>query len=268
MRTAIQHATNGGTRIAYETAGSGEPVLLMQGLGYGRSGWGRLPELLAADFTVLIYDNRGFGDSDKPPGPYSTAALADDAAAVLDAAGIERAHVLGLSLGGMAAQELALRRPERVHRLVLLSTTPGGARAFPMPAVTVQLMLTAATLPPELALRRLVENAIADSAPSALVEQILAYRLAHPPDQAGWEAQASAGITHDAFGRLEALRAPTLVIHGRDDTVVDARNGELLAKSIPDARLELLPGCGHLAAFEQPVTLAGLVHSFLVEDRP
>ena len=252
-------ARNGDVEIAYEVLGDGPPLLLIQGLGYGGRGWGPTLDALAEDFRVVAFDHRGFGASDRPPGPYTTAQLAADSVAVLDAAGIERAHVVGASLGGMAAQELALARPERVDRLVLQGTTPGGLRAYPMPARTVALFGEAASLGPAVALRRFVENALADDAPAELVDRVVAYRSANLPDPAGWQAQAAAGVTHDALDRLGGIAAPTLVVHGTGDAVVDYRNGELLAARIPGARLELVPGAGHLLFWEQPELLARLV---------
>jgi pimeloyl-ACP methyl ester carboxylesterase len=262
VSTALR-ADSAGIGIAYELLGDGPPLLLVQGLGYGGRGWGPVLDLLAEDFLVVTYDPRGFGASDVPPGPYTAAQLAADAAAVLDAAGLERAGVLGASLGGMAAQELALERPELVDRLVLACTTPGGADAYPMPARTVRLLLEGPTLAPELALRRFVENALGDDAPGELVERILAYRKANPPDPAGWAAQAAAGAAFDAHDRLGAIEAPTLVVHGTADAVVDPRNAGVLAAAIPDARPELLPGCGHLLFWEQPERFAVLVSEFL-----
>ena len=120
-------------RIAWERHGAGEPLLLVHGLGYARWGWEPVLPGLAERFDVLLFDNRGIGESDAPPGPYTVAELAGDAVAVLDEAGVERAHVVGTSLGGMVAQELALAHPGRVDRLVLACTTPGGPQAFPLP---------------------------------------------------------------------------------------------------------------------------------------
>src|SRR5581483_4793692 len=140
-------------------------LLLMQGLGYTREGWGPLRERLARRYRVLSYDNRGIGESEIPPGPYTVDELAADGVAVLDEAGVERAHVLGASLGGYAAQALAAAAPERVERLVLASTSPGGAAAFPLPEGTLKLMAEAPTLPPDVALRRFVRNAMAPDPP-------------------------------------------------------------------------------------------------------
>ncbi len=250
-------------RLAYDVRGTGVPVLLIQGLGYGRGGWGPLPALLAADHMVVTFDNRGFGDSEKPAGPYTTPLLAADALAVLDAAGLERAHVVGASLGGMVAQELALAHPQRVDKLVLVCTTPGGAGAFPMPERTVALFAQAQTLDPLDALRRFVVNSLSSRARKQLVEDVFAYRVAHPPDADGWQAQLAAGTSHDALARIGNLRMPTLVVHGTEDHVVDHRNALLLAERIPGARLELVEGAGHLLFWEDAERIGSLVTEFL-----
>lgn len=262
MRTEPSYAVNGDVRIAYESRGEGEPLLLMHGLGYGRWGWEPVLDGFAEDLRVLYYDNRGIGDSDVPPGPYTARQLAEDAVAVLDAAGVERASIVGTSLGGMAAQELALGFPERVERLVVACTTPGGPSAHPMPQQTVELMLAAPALAPDVALRRFVVNALAPGAPDELVERIYALRLANPFDSNGWQAQAAAGIGFDAFDRVGGIQAPTLVVTGTEDVVVDPRNSELLAERIDGARLERVPG-GHLFFWEDPTRFVSLVKEFL-----
>jgi len=254
-------------RIAWERHGSGPPLLLVHGLGYARWGWEPVLPGLADRFEVLLFDNRGIGESDAPPGPYTAAELAGDAVQVLDEASVDRAHVVGTSLGGMVAQELALSYPERVDRLVLACTTPGGANAHPMPQQTVALMAEAATLAPETALRRFVENALAPATVATrpeLVERILAHRLETAQRPAAWAAQAAAGATFDAFDRLPALGAPTLVQHGDEDVVVDPRNADLLVELLPDGRLERYRGCGHLFFWEEPERFVSAVSSFLV----
>jgi pimeloyl-ACP methyl ester carboxylesterase len=192
--------------------------------------------------------------------------MAADAVRVLDEAGVERAHVVGTSLGGMVAQELALSSPDRVDRLVLACTTPGGAKAHPMPQQTVALMAAAATLDPETALRRFVENALAPATVAArpeLVERILVHRLETAQAPAAWAAQAAAGATFDAFDRLPALTAPTLVTTGTEDGVVDPRNSELLARLLPDARQVVFPATGHLFFWEEPDGFVASASSFL-----
>jgi 3-oxoadipate enol-lactonase len=262
MKTPALVAANGGVRIAYEVRGSGDPLLLMQGLGYGRWGWEPVVDAFADELRVLFYDNRGIGESDVPAGPYTARQLAEDAVAVLDAEEVERADVVGTSLGGMAAQELAIGFPDRVNRLVLACTTPGGLTSHPMPQQTVELMLSAPTLAPETALRRFVENALAPGASAELVERILALRLANPFDPKGWQAQAAAGAAFDALDRLARIQAPTLVVTGTEDVVVDPRNSELLAARIPTSRLERVPG-GHLFFWEDPERFVTLVKEFL-----
>jgi len=252
-------------KIAWDRRGNGAPLLLIHGLGYARWGWEPVLPELAEQFDVILFDNRGIGESDAPPGPYTVAEMAADAVQVLDEAGVARAHVVGTSLGGMIAQELALAYPERVDRLVLACTTPGGQKAHPMPQVTVALMAEAATLEPAVALRRFVENALAPATVEAhpeIVEQIMAHRLATAQQPAAWAAQASAGATFDAYDRLGALAAPTLVQHGDEDVVVDPRNADLLVELLPDARLERVPG-GHLFFWEAPEQFVSSVSGFL-----
>ncbi len=253
-------------RIAWERHGEGAPLLLIHGLGYARWGWEPVLLGLTERFDVILFDNRGIGASDAPPGPYTAAEMAADAMRVLDEAGVDRAHVVGTSLGGMIAQELALAHPERVDRLVLACTTPGGPNAHPMPRQTLTLLAEAATLEPAVAMRRFVENALAPGTVAArpeLVERIMVHRLATAQDPVAWAAQASAGATFDAYDRLGALDAATLVQHGDEDVVVDPRNGELLARVLPAARLERFPRSGHLFFWEQPARFVASVAEHL-----
>jgi 3-oxoadipate enol-lactonase len=252
--------------IAWERHGVGEPLLLIHGLGYARWGWEPVLPGLAERFAVVTFDNRGIGESDAPDGPYTVAQMAADTVQVLDEAGVERAHVVGTSLGGMVAQELALSYPDRVERLVLAATTPGGPRSHPMPQVTIDLWGQTATLEPVVALRRFVENALAPKTVAErpeIVERILTHRLATAQDPVAWAAQASAGATFDAYDRLGGLVAPTLVQHGSEDVVVDPRNAELLVGLVPDARFEAFPGTGHIYYWEQPERFVSSVTSFL-----
>jgi pimeloyl-ACP methyl ester carboxylesterase len=252
-----------GVRIAWERRGTGEPLLLIHGLGYARWGWEPVVDALAGDHELVLFDNRGIGDSDAPAGIYSVRMLAEDAVAVLDAAGLKRAHVLGTSLGGMVALQLALDWPRRVDRLVLACTTPGGAAAAPMPEQTIRLMQEAPALPPEVALRRFVENAFGPEPDPALVERILQHRLATAQHPTAWASQAAAGAAFDVWDRVPEITMPTLVLTGDEDAVVDPRNSELLADRIPGARLEIFPGSGHLFFWEQPDRFVQVVTDFL-----
>jgi pimeloyl-ACP methyl ester carboxylesterase len=253
-----------GTRIARYESGEGQPLLLIHGLGYaGGWGWGPVLAPLGERFRVLTFDNRGIGGSDRPPGPYTARMLAEDAVAVLDAAGLDRAHVIGTSLGGMAAQELALGWPERVDRLVLACTTPGGPSAYPMPEATVRLITEQVDLPRDQRFRVFVRNALSEPYDEAVVDRITALRLEEAQPLEAWQAQAAAGMGFDAHDRVAGIRAPTLVVTGTADEVVDARNSELLAAVIPDARLERFDGCGHLFFWQQPERFVRLVTDFL-----
>lgn len=247
--------------IHWDSHGAGTPLLLIQGLGYGRWGWDPVVPSLAERYRVLTFDNRGIGDSDKPDGPYTAQEMADDAVQVLDEAGIDRAHVLGASLGGMIAQELAVKAPGRVEKLVLCCTTAGGPDAYPLPEATMKLFVEAPSLAPEVALRRFVENALGADPPAGLVDDLFARRVANPPDPAGWQAQAAAGTT---FPGVDApIAAPTLILQGTDDNVVDERNADVLAAKIPGSRIERFPGAGHLFFWEQPEAFVRIVSEFL-----
>jgi 3-oxoadipate enol-lactonase len=253
-------------KIAHETRGVGEPLVLVHGLAYDRAGWGRFPDLLAEHFRVVLIDNRGVGESDAPPGPYTVAEMAEDVVGVLDELGIERTHLFGVSLGGYIAQELTLTHPGRVEKLVLCSTAPGGPKAVPMPVATQQVFATYPTMEREAGLRMFVENSLGARGVRErpeLVEEIFQYRLGHAPTVEAWVAQATAGATYDSYDRIGAIDVPTLVVHGDADVVVDPGNAALLGELIPNARVELIPDRGHLMVWEDSERVAELVTEFL-----
>jgi pimeloyl-ACP methyl ester carboxylesterase len=182
--------------------------------------------------------------------------MAADVLQVLDEAGVGRAHVVGASLGGMIAQEVAAAAPDRVDRLVLCCTTPGGDAQVPMPEVTVRLFQEAASLEPLEALHRFVVNALGPGAPGPLVEEIYRRRVENPPDPVGWQGQAAAGTTFP--GVDGTITAPVLVLHGTADNVVAVGNAQLLG-----GRVELFEGAGHLFFWEQPERFVRIVTEFL-----
>jgi 3-oxoadipate enol-lactonase len=239
---------------------------MIQGLGFDRTGWNPVIPALHKHFRLLLMDNRGCGASDTAGRLFAVPDLARDAVAVLDAAGVRRAHVLGASLGGMVAQEVAIGFPDRVDRLVLACTTPGWPSGYPMPATSLRLMARTRNLPRESAVRRHVENALSRKTVEndpATVERLVEHQLARPSDPAGWSALNGAGARYYGGRRQTRIRARTLVLQGSDDTVVDPRNGALLAQRIPDAELVVLPGLGHLFFWEQPASLTEPVIAFL-----
>lgn len=255
-----------GTRIAYETRGEGEPLVLVHGLAYDRAGWGPLPDLLAERFRVVLPDNRGVGESDAPPGPYTVAQMAGDVLAVLDDAGIEQTDLFGVSLGGYIAQELALTSSGRLRRLILCSTAVGGPSAVPMPERTQQVFATYPTMEREAGLRMFVENSLGERGVRELpelVDEIFRYRLGHAPTVDAWTAQAAAGATYVNDDRVDRIAVPTLVVAGGADVVVDPANAELLGSKIAGARVELVPDRGHLLFWEDSPAVARLVTEFL-----
>jgi 3-oxoadipate enol-lactonase len=261
-------ARNGPVRIAYDVRGHGRPLVLVQGVGIGRWGWEPVADRLARRFQVITIDNRGVGASDSPPGPFTTAAMAGDVLAVLDHAGIQRASVLGTSLGGMVAQELALAHPDRVDRLVLVATLPGGPRSRPMPLGTTYLFAAAPFLTSKLRLQQFVHNALGPATRRGrpeIAERLAAAKQASPQSETAWRAQVAAGMLFNPLGRQRDITQPTLVIQGTADRVVDPGNAGVLADLLPAARVERFDGAGHLLYWEQPRRFARLVTSFLTD---
>jgi 3-oxoadipate enol-lactonase len=268
-----RYARRDDLRIAYELRGlavSRRPALLLiQGLGFDRAGWGPAIGPLQRRFRLVLVDNRGSGRS-AGAGSFSVADMAGDALAVLDDAGIGAAHVLGASLGGMIAQELAVQHPDRVSRLILACTTPGWPFAYPMPLPSVRLIAASQRLAPEEALRRHVENALSASTVAdrpELVQQIIDCQpsgSSRDPD--AWQAQAAAGGRYAGSLRQRRIRARTLVLQGTADRVVDPRNARLLAGRISRADLVTFPGLGHLFFWEDPGAFAAAVTSFLHDN--
>jgi 3-oxoadipate enol-lactonase len=250
-----------------DSGGSGEPLLLISGLGYSSWCWAELRETLRERWRVITFDNRGTGRSAQPAGPYSIAMLADDAASVLDARGVEAAHVMGHSMGGYIALTLARRHPQRVRSLVLVSTAGGGRGCLPLPEDTRAAWLAAAGLPPEQYARRTMPLSFAPGWTERHPERFERYlqnRLQHPTPPACWAAQFQACEQYFAEGvGAERITQPALVIHGTADRVIPFANGELLAAQLPNARLLRLDGIGHLPYLEEPELFTSVVREFL-----
>lgn len=259
----MPYTESDGVRIYWEEHGDGEPLLMIMGLGYSLEMWSRALPAFAEHFRVIIFDNRGVGRSDVPAGPYTIAAMAADAAAVMTAAGLKRAHVLGLSMGGMIAQEFALRYPERVHSLVLGCTTFGGPNAVPASPEVIALLMARATMAAEDAIRVMVPHIYDAGTPPERIEEDLAVRRRTLPTAEGYMAQVQAVMAWTSYDRLSELAAPTLVIHGLTDELIPAENGKLLAERIAGAELVLLPAASHLFLTDQPEAAIAGVLTFL-----
>jgi pimeloyl-ACP methyl ester carboxylesterase len=267
----MPHAAVDGTQLYYERRGDGEPLLLIQGMSGTHLAWGE-PFLgaLGDGLDLVAYNHRGIGESGPQADAVTIVGLADDAAGVLDALGWESAHVLGVSMGGMVAQELALRHPARVRRLVLGCTYPGGAEArLPEPALVQQLAGAMLSGDRDQALRAgFAANLSASfAAEAANWDAFHAMATTLPVPVPVIMAQMQAVIGHDTSARLSAIERPTLVVHGTDDQMLPVANGELVARLIPGARLELLEGIGHMFWWEQPERSAALVREHVLATR-
>ncbi|MEZ4372391.1 MAG: alpha/beta fold hydrolase [Polyangiaceae bacterium] len=272
MHVDIPQKAGRSVRLYYELRGKSgaPPLLLIRGLARHLLHWGKLPELLEDDFRLVLFDNRGMGRSEVPRPPYTTARMADDAAEVLRAAGVERAHVFGMSLGGMIAQELALRHTTRVDRLVLGCTRAGPGTGPRIAPKTVLEMLGAGRFAPDEAIARTAHLALGERFISEHPEVIAEWRALardYPPARAGFLGQLVAGGLHDTRRRLSRVAQPTLVITGDADNLIHADHSRYLAKRIRDAQLEVLPGAGHDFTTERPELAAQLLKAFLLPER-
>src|SRR5215212_5135956 len=265
----MPYAERKGVRLYFEEQGSGEPLLLIMGLGGDIRLWSNQLPALAPHYRVIAFDNRGSGRSDVPPGPYSIAEMADDALAVLDHLGVERAHVLGWSMGGMIAQELAVAYPERVDRLALLSTV---ARSYPwlstwfgwaaqarergMDTTGMALWLmpwfyTTAFMSQGEKVQAALDAAAAD--PDVITAE-------------GYAAQAAACrayVKTASLDRLAAITAMTLVLVGADDVLTPPVYAWEIGERIANARVAVLSGGGHGIPLERPDAVNNAVLDFL-----
>ena len=260
-------ATVGGVRIAHYVRGAGPPALFIMGLGGRATDWNEaFLAAVAKRFEVITFDNRGTGASDRPTGEYTLELMADEAVGVLDALSRPRAHVIGISMGGMIAQLVALRHPERVDHLVLIATHGGGPRVVP-PTPAAMAVLTADRLRPPAELIRDSMSTITAPGFAArnpeTIEALVALAEAQPTPVSVFARQLAAIMASSRMARLGDVTRPTLVVHGMEDPLVPPANGAALARTIPGARLVELPGCGHLPMWECPARLANVLSDFL-----
>jgi 3-oxoadipate enol-lactonase len=256
-------ADNQAARIYWDEQGTGEPVLLIMGLGYPSAMWYRTRPALSASYRTIALDNRGAGQSDVPPGPYSIALMASDAAAVLDAAGVPSAHVFGMSMGGMIAQEFALQYPRRVRSLILGCTAAGGPNAHRAEPAATEMLKARTWMNREQATEAAVPFIYDAATPRHLIDEDIAQRDPWPTTPAGYLAQLQAILAWESFNRLAQITAPTLVIHGKADRLVPPANGELIAARIPGAQLVLLECASHLFSTDQPTAAHKAILEFL-----
>lgn len=256
------------TQVNVERSEQGEPLLLIQGMGGTHLSWGdAFLDALGDGLERITYDHRNTGRSGRDDGELSIAQLAGDAAELIDGLGLDSAHVVGISMGGMVAQELVLRHPERVRSLTLGCTWPGGAEVErPDPELWRETLQAQASGDRERALRASFAMNLSDgwTAEAQHYEPFRQMVLALPVAPVVMGRQLQAVLAFDAAGRLGAIEAPTLVLHGTEDRVVPPANGELLARGIAGARLEHLDGAGHMFWWEQPQRSAELIRAHVL----
>lgn len=257
----------GSIALHYARRGGGAPLLLIMGFGGSGAMWDdAFIDLLAPDFDVIALDNRGTGQSEKRDEEIELATLADDAANLLTALGVERAHIFGVSMGGMIAQEFALRHPERLRRLILGCTHHGGADAVRATPEIVELLQPKRGISPREAIQRTYAAMVTPETLAnepAFLDDMAERMLAHATPVFVFRRQMEAIGRFDASGRLDAISAPTLVIAGDRDRLVPPQNAALLAAAIPQARLAIIPDVAHNFFWEARPQTAQLVTQFL-----
>jgi pimeloyl-ACP methyl ester carboxylesterase len=256
-------AQNDGVKIYWRESGQGEPLLMIMGLGYTADMWHHIEPALAQHCRLIMFDNRGVGQSDAPPGRYQMSEMADDAAAVLDAAGVKSAHVFGFSMGGYVAQEFALTNPARVRSLILGGTSFGGDQAILASREVLDILQARKTMSPEEGVHALVPAVYHSATPQERVDADLEIRLSSFPSAQGYGGQLQAIQMWSSFERLDQLKAETLVLHGDSDQLVPTQNGHLLAQALPNAQLEILHAASHVFFTDQPDKTVASVLKFL-----
>jgi 3-oxoadipate enol-lactonase len=253
-------------RIAWSSDGpeDGPPVLLVMGLAYPAAMWFRVLPHLEDRFRVLRLDNRGAGlTGDVPGAPYTVGTMAGDCLAVLDEAGVDRAHVVGISMGGLMAQELAVTVPERVASLCLVATHPGIAHAVFDPETLAFVTAGRTDMTPQQAAEASIPFNYAPTTPRERIEEDWAVRLPLSCTLAGYTAQVQGTLPWTRWDDLPAVSAPTLVVHGELDRLVLPANGRAVAERIPGAELVLVPEANHLLMTDQPEHVGKVLRDWL-----
>lgn len=267
----MPYAQHDSHQLFYERRGSGEPLLLIQGMAGHHQLWtdGFLTAL-AGDLEVVAFDHRGIGTSTDVPGPFSIADLADDAVSVMDGLGWSSAHVMGISMGGMVAQEVALHHPDRVRRLILGCTYAGGPGTSLGAPGPMEMFVAMQTGNVDHAIRAayLANLSATYTADETHFEPFKAASLAVrvPMETVARQFQAAAG--HNTYSRLPTLDAATLVLHGTADRMIEYGNGLNVANLIPGARLHSFDDVGHLFWWERTVQTAELTIEHCLGQAP
>ena len=254
-----------GVEIYVEESGSGAPLLLIMGLGASHEAWAAQRDAFAARYRVIAFDNRGAGRSECPPSPWTVVDMAADTIGVLDALGVERAHVLGASMGGMIAQEMAIRHPERIDRLVVavsFARPDSLRRTFLLHRRWARLQGADAREESVANLPWLLSPTLINDAERIMAVLELVGSMPFMEAEA-YARQVDAILEHDTLARLHRVRAPTLVLAAAEDVLTPLSLSEEIATAIPGARLQVLPRGNHGVLIEYPDDFNGAVLDFL-----
>lgn len=253
--------------LYYEIHGTGEPLLLIHGLGLDSGAWIGQVLALSSTYQVITFDNRGCGRTDAPGFPYSTEIMAEDTIALLDALEIDRCHVLGFSMGGLIAQVLTIKYPERVQSLILAST------AAKLPAISRQVIQAWAQLLKEkirpgmrvkVQLPWLFTNQFLQS--DAIVDELINLSLRYPyqPTVSGFTGQVAACVTHDSLEQLSQIVLPTLILAGQEDILIPVKASQEMMLNLPNATLQIIDHASHNFFWEMPDQFNRAVLDFVV----
>jgi len=252
--------------IYYEIIGQGEPLVMIRGLGSQVDHWYEQTPVLSKKYQLLVFDNRGIARSSDPGGPFTTRDMAADTAALMETAGIKSAHVLGYSMGGMVAQEMALNYPEKVKGLILAATDCGitqRIKARPEVSRLFSDMVSLGTPEAKLAAAGCLYARQTFETKTEVIQRYNEVSMRFPASQEIMAKQWAAVTQHDACSRLQNIFSPTLTLTGSEDVLIPPENAKIMAERIPDARMSAIDAGGHLFPIEQPQQFNGAVIDFL-----
>ena len=263
----MPHQVVNGIKIYYEEQGTGEPLMLINGLAFPMDLWFAQIQELSKDFRVIALDNRGIGRSDKPDGEYTIALMASDAVGLLKTLGIEKSHVAGLSMGGFISQEIALSYPDRVNRLILVATGMGGPRSLELGKPFWEKAAAAiAGKPPEQVYRTdltlMTAPGFAEKHPDIL-DRAVTLRMENPQPLHAFLRQFAACNVFDDNSRVQNITQPTMIILGKDDPIFPIPLADDFRQKLPEAEMIIYENCGHAIHLEKPDRLSRDIREFL-----
>ena len=265
----MERARVNGVDLAYELRGAGSPLVMIHGAQGDQTMFAGLAAAFADRYRVLTFDQRGSGLSEKPDMPYSIAMLADDTAALMDHLGIRAAPIIGVSMGGMIAQEFALRHPKKTQSLILGCTTPGGPNAIRRDGAALANAYSTKPMSAEERGKALAEAAFTKgyiTAHPEVITSMIESRRQRPIDSTAFAHRMKAAGEHNTYDRLGQIQCPTLVITGKDDALIAWENSRVIAEHIAGAKLVVLEPAGHCFWMEQPAQTQHAIAQFLSEQ--